>query len=85
MKIQGFLNSVPNYDVVESQYADTRVVSRGCLSPDEKLFATSGWSGDAKVWGIPDCQLKTTLKGHTDRVVSVRFHPNSTSGLSPTS
>ena len=50
-------------------------MSRGTLSPDETLFATSGWSGDCKVWGIPDCMKKTTLKGHNDRVISIRFHP----------
>ena len=60
-------------------------MSRGCLSPDEKLFATSGWSGVCKVWGIPDCLQKTSLKGHTDRVVSIRFHPESGSSLDPMS
>ena len=76
---------MPNYDIQESQYADTRCVSRGCLNPDESLFATSGWSGECKVWGIPDCMLKTTLSGHNDRVVSIRFHPESGKKLSPSS
>mmetsp|Transcript_5507 Transcript_5507/g.9356 ORF Transcript_5507/g.9356 Transcript_5507/m.9356 type:complete len:159 (+) Transcript_5507:676-1152(+) len=76
-----FINGVPQYDVQESQYADTRSVSRGALSPNEDLFGTSGWSGDCKVWGIPDCLLKTTLKGHRDRVVSIRFHPTSTKSM----
>ena len=68
-------NGFGHYAVTESQYADDRSVSRGCLSPDEELFATSGWSGDCKVWGVPDCELRTELKGHTDRVVNIRFHP----------
>lgn len=81
VSLQEYLNSVPNYDIKESQYADDRCVSRGCLSPNEELFATSGWSGDCKVWGIPDCLLRTTLKGHTDRVISIRFHPDSGTSL----
>lgn len=53
--IEEYLNSIPTYEVKESQYADDRCVSRGTLSPDEELFATSGWSGICKVWGVPDC------------------------------
>lgn len=74
-KLEEFINGIGPYTVQESQYADDRCVSRGCISPDEELFATSGWSGVCRVWGIPDCQLRTELKGHTDRVVNIRFHP----------
>lgn len=73
--VQQIANDVGPYKVTLSQFADNRCVSRGCLSPDETLFATSGWSGDCKVWGVPDCQLRTELKGHSDRVVNIRFHP----------
>jgi len=72
---EDFLNSIQPYEVRESQYSDDRCVSRGALSPDEELFATSGWSGVCKVWGIPDCQYRTELRGHTDRVNCVKFHP----------
>lgn len=73
--LEDYVNSIGPYEVQESQYADDRCVSRGCLSPDEELFATSGWSGICRVWGVPDCQLRTELKGHSDRVVNIRFHP----------
>lgn len=53
-------------------------MSRGCLAPNEELFATSGWSGVAKIWGIPDCELRTELRGHTDRINCIKFHPFST-------
>ena len=74
-EIENLANKVGPYVVQESQYADDRCVSRGTLSPDEELFATSGWSGICRVWGVPDCQLRTELKGHTERVISIRFHP----------
>lgn len=51
------------------------------MSPDEELFATSGWSGHCKVWGIPDCAIRTELRAHTDRVNCIRFHPHSTISL----
>lgn len=54
-RLQELVNNVAPYHVTESQYADDRCVSRGCLSPAEDLFATSGWSSDCKVWGVPDC------------------------------
>lgn len=76
--IEEYLNAIGNYEVKESQYADDRCVSRGALSPNEELFATSGWSGLCKVWGVPDCQIRTELRGHNDRVNSIKFHPYST-------
>ena len=76
--IEDYLNAIGQYEVKESQYADDRCVSRGCLSPNEELFATSGWSGICKVWGIPDCAVRTELRGHTDRVNCIKFHPLST-------
>jgi U4/U6 small nuclear ribonucleoprotein PRP4 len=76
--IEEYLNKIGPYEVKESQYADDRCVSRGCLSPNEELFATSGWSGICKVWGIPDCEIRTELRGHNDRVNCIRFHPYST-------
>ena len=74
-QLEDKLNSVANYDIKESQYADERCVSRGVFSPDQSMFGTSGWSGDCKVWTVPNCDKKTTLKGHTDRAISIRFHP----------
>ena len=72
---EAFVNSIGPYVVKESQYADDRCVSRGVLSPDDELFATAGWSGDCRIWGVPDCQLRTELKGHKDRVINIKFHP----------
>ena len=27
------------------------------------------------MWGIPDCLIRTELKGHKDRVCCIKFHP----------
>ena len=34
-QFEDYINSIGPYEVKESQYADDRCVSRGCLSPDE--------------------------------------------------
>lgn len=76
--IEDYLNGIGHYTVKESQYADERCASRGTLSPNEELFAVSGWSGNCKVYSVPDCELRTELKGHLDRVNYIKFHPYST-------
>lgn len=54
LKYEAYISTIGEYDIVASQYADERCVSRGDLSYDNQFYATSGWSGDCKVWGIPD-------------------------------
>jgi len=82
IEYDNFLKTLDNYTVVASQYADDRCVSRGTFSPDYELFATSGWSSVCKIWGIPDCSVRTELNGHDDRVNHIRFHPQSCISLS---
>lgn len=54
LKYDEYVSEFKQYDIVASQYADERCVSRGDLSPNEEFYATAGWSGDCKVWGVPD-------------------------------
>lgn len=35
-------------------------------------------SGLCKVWSVPNCDLKQTLKGHTCNVGAIVFHPKAT-------
>ena len=49
---------------------------RGSFIKDGSLFASSGGSGDCKVWSIPECELRTKLMGHVGRVNDIKFHPN---------
>ena len=78
-----YISRFTEYKINASQYGDDRCIAKGCLSPDESLFATAGWSGLCKVWGIPDCALRTELKGHEDKALTIAFHPNACKGLSP--
>ncbi|CAH1108802.1 unnamed protein product [Psylliodes chrysocephalus] len=61
-----------------SQIGDTRPISYCQFSPNSELLATASWSGLCKVWSIPDCELKQTLKGHTCNVGAIVFHPKAT-------
>jgi len=87
LKYADYIQKFGEYEMMASQYADERCVSRGDLSWDNQLYATSGWSGDCKVWGIPENEYSfekcTELKGHRDRVNHIRFHPQATNGLDP--
>ena len=73
--IQKILSSLSNHC---SQIGDTRPVSFCHFSPDCQLAATASWSGQCKVWSIPSCELRHTLRAHADRASCIKFHPLST-------
>jgi len=59
-----------------SQFADDRGCARGTLSPDDSLFGVAGWSGDCNIFNVDTLNQVTTLKGHTDKVNGIAFHPD---------
>lgn len=56
-----------------SQVGDNRPVSGCAFNDDSSLLLTSSWSGLCKVWTVPDCDLKQTLRGHASYVGGVAF------------
>ncbi|KAJ1924268.1 hypothetical protein IWQ60_005307 [Tieghemiomyces parasiticus] len=70
-------------NIYASQAADSRPIAACRFSPSSTMLATTSWSGDCKLWNVPSCDHHLTLKGHTDRVSGLDFHPQSTMGLSP--
>eukprot|EP00180_Rhodochaete_pulchella_P003534 Plantae.Rhodophyta-Rhodochaete_pulchella.ctg6134.p1 GENE.Plantae.Rhodophyta-Rhodochaete_pulchella.ctg6134~~Plantae.Rhodophyta-Rhodochaete_pulchella.ctg6134.p1 ORF type:complete len:360 (+),score=40.26 Plantae.Rhodophyta-Rhodochaete_pulchella.ctg6134:135-1082(+) len=63
---------------LSSTVGDQRPLSSCALSPSgvgEPAVATGSWSGVVKIWGLPQCSLKWTLRGHEERVSSVAYHP----------
>ncbi|KAH8322473.1 hypothetical protein KR074_000887 [Drosophila pseudoananassae] len=58
-----------------SQVGDTRPVSSAAFSEDSTLLLTSSWSGLCKLWSVPDCELKQTLRGHASYVGGVALRP----------
>ncbi|BBM98085.1 U4/U6 small nuclear ribonucleoprotein PRP4 [Marchantia polymorpha subsp. ruderalis] len=65
-----------------SEIGDERPLSGFALSPDGFLLATSSWSGHTKLWEVPAVKKTVVLKGHTERVTGVAFHPQSCKNLS---
>lgn len=61
-----------------SQIGDTRPVSIVRFSPDGKVLATGSWSGGVRLWEIPSAKEKMTLRGHTDKVGGLAWHPRAT-------
>ncbi len=51
-----------------SEIADDRPSAACEFSPDGSTLATGAWSGLLKLWSVPDCQKKLTIKAHDDRV-----------------
>jgi len=59
-----------------SQVGDVRPVSACNFNSDSTMLITASWSGLCKVWSVPDCELKQTLKGHSHHVGGVAFRNN---------
>jgi len=75
IEYESFLEEHKNFEFISSQYADERGCSRGKLSPEDQYFAVAGISGLCTVLDIPNLNKVTQLKGHTDKVNCVAFHP----------
>eukprot|EP00276_Gloeochaete_wittrockiana_P012478 CAMPEP_0184374042 /NCGR_PEP_ID=MMETSP1089-20130417/164812_1 /TAXON_ID=38269 ORGANISM="Gloeochaete wittrockiana, Strain SAG46.84" /NCGR_SAMPLE_ID=MMETSP1089 /ASSEMBLY_ACC=CAM_ASM_000445 /LENGTH=544 /DNA_ID=CAMNT_0026717027 /DNA_START=9 /DNA_END=1640 /DNA_ORIENTATION=+ len=75
---------VKQFGNVVSQIGDERPLSSCALSPDAAIIATGGFSSVTKLWDIHTCTQKMLLRGHSDRVVSIAFHPDTGQSLPPT-
>jgi len=62
-----------------SNFGDDRPVSFIAFSPGSDMCATGSWSAVVKLWRIPSCQLIHTLRGHTERVSGLAWHPQTNS------
>ena len=82
-KLSTRLRSVQNQ---LSNFADERPVSFCCFAPGSAYVATGSWSNVIKLWSVPDCKVVNTLRGHTERISGLAWHPLAcTGGCSPTS
>eukprot|EP00054_Salpingoeca_dolichothecata_P004205 m.29833 g.29833 ORF g.29833 m.29833 type:complete len:523 (+) comp14416_c0_seq1:3-1571(+) len=77
--------TLKNFQNTCSQVGDARPASFCRLSPDASMLATGSWRGACKVWSIPNCELKLNLRGHTDRIGNVVWHPEATKTAHPSS
>lgn len=61
-----------------SQIGDERPIAQVRYSPNSKLLLTGSWTGNARLWDMPNCTLRSTMRGHADRVGGVAWHPQAT-------
>lgn len=70
-KMQGF-------ELQGSQNAGERPISITRFSPNGEMIAAGNWAGGIKLLDVPNLDVKTTLRGHTDRVGGVSWMPGAT-------
>ncbi|KAF9954688.1 hypothetical protein BGZ65_003866 [Modicella reniformis] len=63
------------YANYSSQIGDDRPLSQCSFSPNSKFLATGSFGGLCKIWSIPDCRLVQSLRGHTDKIGGIKWHP----------
>ncbi|KAF9114967.1 hypothetical protein BGX27_009295 [Mortierella sp. AM989] len=63
------------YANYSSQIGDERPLSQCSFSPDSNFLATGSFGGLCKIWSVPDSKLVHTLRGHTDKIGGVKWHP----------
>ncbi|KAK1232913.1 hypothetical protein PQX77_003926 [Marasmius sp. AFHP31] len=66
-----------------SQIGDDRPISQVRFAPNNQILATGSWSGTVKLWNVPACTPIRSLRGHSDRVGGVAWHPGATLSQGP--
>ncbi|KAH9965025.1 U4/U6 snRNP-specific spliceosomal protein [Lactifluus volemus] len=69
---------VKTFSNLGSQIGDERPISLVRFAPNGQVLATGSWSGSVKLWNVPACTPIRTLRGHSDRVGGVAWHPQAT-------
>ena len=80
-KLQSLSDDLRGVQNQLSNFGDERPISSVCFSPGSGLCATGSWSNLIKLWSVPDCRHVGTLKGHTERISGLAWHPQATQGL----
>ncbi|KAE9388564.1 U4/U6 snRNP-specific spliceosomal protein [Gymnopus androsaceus JB14] len=74
---------VKKFSILGSQIGDERPISQVRFSPNNEILVTGSWSGTVKLWNVPSCTPIRSLRGHSDRVGGVAWHPQATLSQSP--
>ena len=61
--------------MIGSQVGDTRPLSSCNFSPDSNYLATGSFTGNVKVWSVPDLEEVHKIPAHDLQVGAVVWHP----------
>ncbi|KAK4686003.1 U4/U6 small nuclear ribonucleoprotein PRP4, partial [Tremellales sp. Uapishka_1] len=64
-----------------SQFGDDRPLSTIRFSPNSKLILTTSWTGDSKLWDLPNLNAVGKKTGHAERIGGAAWHPGATLGM----
>ncbi|KAF5387298.1 hypothetical protein D9757_005758 [Collybiopsis confluens] len=69
---------VKKFAILGSQIGDERPISQVRFAPNNEILVTGSWSGTVKLWSVPACTPIRSLRGHSDRIGGVAWHPQAT-------
>ncbi|CAM9846636.1 unnamed protein product, partial [Hapterophycus canaliculatus] len=69
------LSTMKNLAINSSQFADDRPLSAIQVSPDGGTVASGSWTCLVKLWDIENLEMRKVLRGHSERVTGVTWHP----------
>ncbi|CBN79037.1 conserved unknown protein [Ectocarpus siliculosus] len=68
-------STMKNLAINSSQFADDRPLSAIQVSPDGGTVASGSWTCLVKLWDIENLEMRKVLRGHSERVTGVTWHP----------
>ena len=71
-----------SFNNLGSQFGDDRPLSTLRFSPNSQYILTTSWTGDSKIWDLPNLNAVSTKRGHTDKIGGAAWHPSATVGMS---
>jgi U4/U6 small nuclear ribonucleoprotein PRP4 len=74
--------TLQSFNNLGSQFGDDRPLSTLRFSPNSQYILTTSWTGDSKIWDLPNLNAVSTKRGHTDKIGGAAWHPSATVGMS---
>ncbi|WWC67627.1 uncharacterized protein I206_101537 [Kwoniella pini CBS 10737] len=71
-------SELKTFNNLGSQFGDDRPLSTIRFSPNSQYILTTSWTGDSKIWDLPNLNLVSTKKGHLDKIGGAAWHPHAT-------
>ncbi|OCF37624.1 U4/U6 small nuclear ribonucleoprotein PRP4 [Kwoniella heveanensis BCC8398] len=71
-------SELKTFNNLGSQFGDDRPLSTIRFSPNSQYILTTSWTGQSKLWDLPNLNPISTKRGHTDKIGGAAWHPQAT-------